>query len=300
MDRHEEEPFRFLDLPKEVRLMVYEFIPVEVRDVKLRMKVDRNNLKFIFVIEENEPSLTMSLYKTSTQILRVCHEVRDEAHAIMKRKLEQIEQVPPNATLFMDTVAYMIPWEILLEAVTHWTQALLENSHKDFHEWWVAHYLSNVFRWENFHWIETPQSMLDSIQQMGVQLRRQRQQLKSIYWYQRQAFGEFITVVFAIRAKYRTIPPKRPGETNDSWSARKLNCISRLMNNDNWTQNLPESWLMCEMKHRLSSKRETPLGEWSSDHLMIWNFRITAEERDKVVQMSDKGELWKLGGFAEE
>jgi hypothetical protein len=77
-------PFRFLDLPKELRLMVYELLPI-----KTTFHVFHHDGSFV--------GATLQLvWKTLSgiNVLATCHEINFEAKAILGPVLDQLKQEP--------------------------------------------------------------------------------------------------------------------------------------------------------------------------------------------------------------
>ncbi|KAF2654225.1 hypothetical protein K491DRAFT_693990 [Lophiostoma macrostomum CBS 122681] len=75
-------PFRFLDLPKELRLMVYEFMPVTTRHHALVLP---DGKEVVLIVK----SLSVCLLST-------CRLISEEAHPIVEDKLRLIKSTPPR------------------------------------------------------------------------------------------------------------------------------------------------------------------------------------------------------------
>jgi len=95
------QPFRFLDLPKELRLMVYEFIPVATRHHVLRDFTFRdphtNLIVRLFTPTDPEAVSTVTLVTKSlhvTGILSTCRLIHDEAKAVLAKKLDKLKSDP--------------------------------------------------------------------------------------------------------------------------------------------------------------------------------------------------------------
>jgi hypothetical protein len=86
------EPFRFLDLPKEIRLMIYERLPTQTKHYlafavmipTARLTIPELKLKTSVVLRES----------ITTDILRVSRQIHEEAIGIMNLKLDAIRSKP--------------------------------------------------------------------------------------------------------------------------------------------------------------------------------------------------------------
>ncbi|KAJ4295041.1 hypothetical protein N0V90_007049 [Kalmusia sp. IMI 367209] len=91
----ETQSFPFLDLPKDIRLMVYERIPIitkagSIKDLGRKRPRTRAYDKGQLVLLHNN---------TSTEILRVCRLINSEASAVMQAKLNEIRAQAPRVLL---------------------------------------------------------------------------------------------------------------------------------------------------------------------------------------------------------
>jgi hypothetical protein len=78
-----DQPFRFLDLPKEIRLMVYEFLPLTRSPLKLKRDGRRGGTLLSFMV-----------YTIPDEILRTCRMINREASVIIRSKIKLIETQP--------------------------------------------------------------------------------------------------------------------------------------------------------------------------------------------------------------
>jgi hypothetical protein len=90
-----ESPFRFLDLPTELRLIVYEHVEI----VALRDTLTREDANLPDGLWPTEPvksksSITFISPHLPLEILKVCHSIHKEASPIFKHKLERLKLAP--------------------------------------------------------------------------------------------------------------------------------------------------------------------------------------------------------------
>lgn len=103
------EPFRFLDLPKELRLMVYDFLPIRTTPVDLEVEKNGNRRLVLEPLRDEErnlwkaeagrelPKVFVAIVSQSIPglaILRTCRIVTSEAGVMMKPKLVAIRESP--------------------------------------------------------------------------------------------------------------------------------------------------------------------------------------------------------------
>jgi hypothetical protein len=97
------QPFRFLELPTELRLMVYEHLEIETR---LHTIEDLYPSQFLSVREDRPPEITIEIKSVSGWgILATCRAVFAEAHPIMASKLQHIRYFEPTR-LILDVLSF--------------------------------------------------------------------------------------------------------------------------------------------------------------------------------------------------
>jgi hypothetical protein len=86
-------PFRFLDLPKEVRLVIYERLPRCIRRHEMAIYSQRNG-------EVPHQKLTVLLKTVPIAILSTCRQINSEASAIMQGIARRLVLLQPPQLIF--------------------------------------------------------------------------------------------------------------------------------------------------------------------------------------------------------
>jgi hypothetical protein len=88
------EPFRFLDLPPELRLMVYEYISIEKhRHVLTRAESGLSNDKWPSTFP-SQSTITLIRPSLPVALLRTCHVIKNEATPILEEKWTSLAKQP--------------------------------------------------------------------------------------------------------------------------------------------------------------------------------------------------------------
>jgi hypothetical protein len=90
--------FPFNALPAEIRLMIYECIPVQVQ---------RHDFQAVSISSANPRSFAVISKSVDLSILRTCKKIHDEASGIMRKKIEDICQTPPRWIIDVSYAAYI-------------------------------------------------------------------------------------------------------------------------------------------------------------------------------------------------
>lgn len=90
--------FPFNALPAEIRLMIYECIPVQVQ---------RHDFQAVSISSANPRSFAVISKSIDLSILQTCKKIHDEASAIMRKKIEDIRRTPPRWIIDVSYAAYI-------------------------------------------------------------------------------------------------------------------------------------------------------------------------------------------------
>lgn len=90
--------FPFNALPAEIRLMIYECIPVEVQ---------RHDFQAVSISSATPRSFSVITKSIDLSILRTCKKIYDEASAIMQKKLHDIRHTPPRWIIDVSYAGYI-------------------------------------------------------------------------------------------------------------------------------------------------------------------------------------------------
>jgi hypothetical protein len=93
------EPFRFLDLPKELRLMVYDFLPIRTTHHQVELELDQEFDRYMnswldSFSNDHDPLVRFMHQSINVAILRTCRTIASEASAILLPKLIAMRNAP--------------------------------------------------------------------------------------------------------------------------------------------------------------------------------------------------------------
>lgn len=120
----ESESFRFLDLPKELRFMVYENLKVSTKQIRLlapegELKIERQITTTSCL---DLPAITITLHTLPVQVFTTCRAVYSEALPLLARKLERIRETIPIISVDSDCL-----YTYALDSTQTLLRSLLDN-----------------------------------------------------------------------------------------------------------------------------------------------------------------------------
>tara|TARA_R110002003_G_scaffold40_12_gene2751 strand:- start:1905 stop:2693 length:789 start_codon:yes stop_codon:yes gene_type:complete len=149
--------FRFTELPAELRLTIYEFLPIQTKHVVVDNETDADSAVTTLLIQQ-----------VPVQLLRVCRLVHNEAKGILALKLRSVREATPK--IIMDAGVKGALLERKDGILTHtvaWFRALRESERADFREWTAKESSRRASP------AQLSRSTLYFVQQAGIQMLHQ-------------------------------------------------------------------------------------------------------------------------------
>jgi hypothetical protein len=117
--------FRFTDLPAELRLTIYEFLPIQTKHVVVEIKTDADSAVLTLVVQQ-----------VPVQLLRACRLVQNEAKGVLALKLRSVREATPKIITDAGVKGALLDYNNgPLTHATAWFRALEESNRADFREW---------------------------------------------------------------------------------------------------------------------------------------------------------------------
>lgn len=134
----QEHSFQFMDLPAELRMMVYEFLPLQQQLFKIWTGVgDEPDTK-------DDVAITLVRYSVSLQIIRFCRTIHREAQVIMRRKARETLDITPQIIVEANRINRSKSHNGILTYVSEWLSALHEYNDLQFDDWSTLADFSNL------------------------------------------------------------------------------------------------------------------------------------------------------------
>lgn len=129
--------FQSLDLPPELRCIVYEFVPIFRKHSTIPSeRISRRTH------DEAEAELTLAVNTLPLQLLRTCRQIHDEAKPILAPELELTRQSTPRITMNSEAWHCMAKRNGVLYTVMLWFGALKHTANASFDDWTISNRLT--------------------------------------------------------------------------------------------------------------------------------------------------------------
>jgi hypothetical protein len=174
--------FRFMDLPVELRLMVYEFFPITTRHYVIYTRKSKRARP-----EHERPSLTVINLQVSVQVLRVCRTVQNEAQATMMSKIQRIKEQTPRIIVDSGATTLFSLKNGVLTHLTHWFRTLRDDKG------------ANFDHWVRQRKVKFPSEVRRFIRQAGIQMMNRWQKLE--YFHSKSHANAKATLFLACRMR---------------------------------------------------------------------------------------------------
>jgi hypothetical protein len=151
--------FRFTELPAELRLTIYEFLPIQTKHVVVDNETDAESAVTTLLVQQ-----------VPVQLLSVCRLVHNEAKGILELKLRSVREATPK--IIMDAGvkgALLERKDGILTHTVEWFRALRGSERADFRQWTAKESSTRSSP------AQLSRSTLYFVQQAGIQMLHQWQ-----------------------------------------------------------------------------------------------------------------------------
>ncbi|KAF2819339.1 hypothetical protein CC86DRAFT_431922 [Ophiobolus disseminans] len=159
MTVHQDHHFRFMDLPAELRLMIYEFLPIQRTPFEIQIRSDGD------AQTEKTTSITLLRHHVSSQILGVSRAVQNEARKEVARKVQEIRELTPRITMDRDVEPLKPTTDKLFTHIMRWLEVLRGKEHTRFCDWITEPEVATSSEFAGM-----PEPMLHFVEQAGIQM----------------------------------------------------------------------------------------------------------------------------------
>jgi hypothetical protein len=256
--------FRFLDLPAELHSMVYDHL-----DVQTAGESDAHGAPTVI-------GLTLIRHHVSTQVLRVCHSVRDEAQKQMMQKLQDIREMTPNFIVDKTVVQSLPRSNDIFTLIIGWLLSLETNKQIRFGEW-----MTHLTNRGDVAFTQMPDAMLRFAEQAGIQMLNRWQKEGYCTW--RPVVGSgFASVFFALRFQ-NTLSLACDIPATQVQYIKKVNIPS---DGRDWALGESLYWNM----NQWTAAEDAPV-----ENIIQWNVIVEAGQKGMVRNVG--GDLWEFLGL---
>lgn len=130
MASNSESAFRFMDLPTEIRLYVYKFLPTREQHHDIYSTFPGRVLP-----NEKPTCTTLVIHGLPLAILRVCKEVCAEASPIMTKKILQLRKTRPSVIIDIGTTFALIGGDGVCNRLAEWLEFKTGGATATFDAW---------------------------------------------------------------------------------------------------------------------------------------------------------------------
>jgi hypothetical protein len=271
MAAHSRQIFRFMALPRELRLMIYDFLPIMTKHHTICEtqpgQVEQGN---------STGFLTVVVLHTSVQVLRVCRIIRNEAMKTMALQLERIQKMTPRVMVDGSAIQLLIGTNGLFTLLANRFHVLRCNEKADF---------------DSCSQPDRRYQISDGVQRFIQQAGRQMlSQWHKLEYFDPIPGAEFVAALFlGCRIRNDASFASRSGTVENMCDDAMLE-IAYLGTKQELTG------MICPCGHKLIGPSSSyPLG--GSDFVLVWSLPVQRELQDQVSHMglADEQMLAHLG-----